>query len=275
MCGSAATATVDRRTLSRGIHRNVHCGACGMVWSSPRPSAKAYLDFYKKEYTQEVYGLDGSPESVAKVVEWRSRRSRQKIGYFPKFWSRGQRVLEIGAGVGAFLHVLRAEHGAKAWGIEPSPFFVAFARDAFGLDLFRGSYEAWAKKRPAGFPKTFDRIVMDQILEHMLAPAAFLKSLHPLLAKDGQLFISVPSIAAPKEKKGEFFIFEHVSSFSPFALCLLLLRSGFKPTGLFAEAPGSLQVTAAPLDAPVPMLDPAAWGNPLTAEAIAASFAKL
>lgn len=275
VCGTDQKATVDRRKLSRGIHRNVWCASCGMVWSSPRPSASVYLDFYRSDYTEAVYGLDGSEKSADSVVEWRRRRSREKIGYFPKFWKRGQRVLEIGAGIGAFLDVLRTRYGCRTWGIEPASAFVAFARKAFGLKLFEGSFEEWRKRKLKYFPAKFDRIVMDQILEHILDPLSFLQSLHPLLTKDGQLFISVPNIVAPKEAKSKFFIFEHVSSFSPLPLCLLLLRAGFKPTGLFAEKPGSLQVTAAPLASSVTMLSPDAWGKPLALEALRRGFSKL
>ena len=99
------------------------------------------------------YGLDGTPESVEQVIEWRRRRSRQKIGYFPDFWKKGQRVLEIGAGIGTFLDVLREEHRAKVWGIEPSPSFVQFACEAFGFPLFHGLYEEWQTKCPSAFPK--------------------------------------------------------------------------------------------------------------------------
>lgn len=275
VCCSLSASVVDRRLLSRGIHRNVICGSCGMVWSSPRPSPSVYADFYRREYTQEVYGLDGSAKSIRHVMAWRRKRSRQKIGYFPDFWKRGQRVLEIGAGVGAFLDVLKRERGATVYGIEPAPTFVDFAATHFGLRLHRGSYESWRNRRPSGFPKKFDRIVMDQILEHILEPLPFLESLHPLLASGGELFISVPNIAAPKEPKKVFFIFEHVSSFSPFALCLLLIRSGFKPTRMKAEKPGSLQITAAPMSSSQPMLDPSKWGTPLTVREINKGFTRL
>ena len=266
---------LDRRKTKHGMHQNVFCSVCGMGWASPRPPARVYSNFYRTEYTQQVYGLDGTPESVEQVIEWRRRRSRQKIGYFPDFWKKGQRVLEIGAGIGTFLDVLREEHRAKVWGIEPSPSFVKFAREAFGFPLFHGLYEEWQTKRPSAFPKLYDRIVMDQILEHMLEPVPFLQSLHAHLAPEGQIFVSVPSLAAPKEPKPQFFIFEHVSSFSPYALCLLLVRCGFKPTGLFAEAPGSLQIAAAPFAASVSMLDPAEWGAPLTEQQVRERFAKL
>ncbi len=273
VCGTASEQQVDKRKTSHGVHRSVLCPSCGMVWANPRPSESVYLNFYRSEYTQKAYGLDGTPESIAEVIRWRTRRSKEKIGYFPKFWKRGQSVLEIGAGLGAFIEILRKQYGCKVQGIEPSPQFVDIATRSLKLNVFKGTFDQWFKKQKT-HPK-FDRIVMDQILEHMLEPAEFLKQLHGLLKPGGQIFISVPSMARPKEDRTKFFIFEHVSSFSPFALSLLLLRAGFKPTGIFEEKPGSLQMTAAPMGSDIPMLDPKEWGKPVTAKQIRESFAGL
>lgn len=246
-----------------------------MVWSSPRPPESVYLHFYRSEYTEAVYGLQNTPESIAEVIAWRRRRSKEKIGYFPKLWKRGMRVLEIGAGIGAFLDVLRTKYGARVWGIEPSGTFVRFARSSFKIPMFQGTYESWRARRPSGWPRAYEAIVMDQILEHILNPVAFLQSLHAVLAPGGKIFISVPNIAQPKESKKKFYIFEHVSSFSPLPLCLLLWRCGFKPVAMHPERPGSLQIVAEPMHAPTPALPMSAWGNPLTRGDIESGFSKV
>ncbi len=245
-----------------------------MGYATPRPGESVYLDFYRGSYTADVYGLSKDKSKIQEILEWRTRRSLEKIKYFPKFWKRGQKVLEIGAGTGAFIATLRHHYGCKVWGVEPSKEFTELGKKHLKLPLFNGTYEQWAKGKH-GFPKRYDRIVLDQILEHMLQPAEFLQSLHNHLTKEGQLMISVPNLARPKMKPSEFFIFEHVSSFSPFALALLLLRSGFKPTAIFEEKPGSLQMTAAPIEADAPMLDPKEWGARLDAKRLKREFAKL
>ncbi len=274
VCGGPAGAVIDRKRTGLGMLTTVHCPGCGMVWSSPRPAARVYAAFYRGAYSKEVYGLSQSDASVDEVLRWRTRRSLEKISYFPGFWKRGAAVLEVGTGTGAFLAALRDQYGSRVWGIEPAPAFVRTAR-RLHLTVFSGSYDAWRRRPPAAFPRTYDRIVLDQVLEHILEPVSFLRSLVPLVRADGQLFISVPNIARPKDSRSTFFIFEHVSSFSPYPLALLLLRAGWKPTGIFEERPGSLQMTAAPLDAAVPMLSASRWGTPLTAEDIQSRFSRL
>ena len=275
VCGSDDAVVVDRRMLKTGLHQSWLCGCCGMVFVYPRKPLATYLRFYRGDYTSRVYGLEDKQEAVEEVLKWRRRRSLEKIGYFPRFWKGKLQVLEIGAGIGAFLDVLRDRHQARVWGIEPSPAFVNAARTYLQLPIFHGSFEEWTKKKGDRFPKQYDRIVMDQILEHMLDPVAFLSSLHAHLKKDGQIFISVPNVAEPKEPRKDFFIFEHVSSFSPFSLTLLLARCGYKVTGIFAEQPGSLQVTAAPFSSRVKMVQPEIIGSPVTAKMVKKRFARL
>ncbi len=262
---------MDRRRITYGIHQNVHCQNCGMVWVHPQKSKKDYQIFYRGDYTARVYGLD-APEKVKEVLAWRTRRSLEKIVRAKRFWKRGMSVLEIGAGTGAFLAALRKKFGCRVWGIEPATAFVALAKENLRIPMFQGTFETWLKKRPNTFPKKYDRIVLDQVLEHMLDPLDFLKRVQPLLTLRGALFISVPNIAGPKEPRKKFFIFEHVSSFSPFPLALLLLRAGYKVTGLYPEKPGSLQVTAEPITSKTPSTKWEDIGKPLMRKEIKHNF---
>jgi len=275
VCTSEDFDVLDARERDRGLHRNTVCRRCGMVWVNPRFDEGAYLEFYRKNYTTDVYGLDGTPEKIRDVIAWRTRRSREKASLFPAFWPKDGTVLEIGSGIGAFLASLREDYACRVFGVEPSPAFVELSKTELNLPVYQGSFNEWFQEQPEGFSEKFDRIVLDQILEHLLDPAESLARLRSLLADDGEIFISVPNVSAPKEKPEDFFIFEHVSSFSPFPLCLLLLRSGFKPTGLVAERPGSLQITAAPIQSTIPMLALESWERPYSKQELLNGFAQL
>ncbi|MFA6429362.1 MAG: class I SAM-dependent methyltransferase [Patescibacteria group bacterium] len=266
---------IDHRRLKRGWHTNVLCRDCGMVFSAPRPPARVYEDFYRHEYTSAVYGLSDDPKKIQEIFAWRTRRSLEKIGYFPKLWKKGMNVLEVGAGIGAFLMALRKRFGCRVFAVEPAPSFVALGRAQGKLLYAPSTFEEFLRKPPTAFPRKYDAIVLDQMLEHALDPVTFLMALQSLLKPEGFLFISVPNIAAPKDQRASFFIFEHVSSFSPYPLATLLLRCGYKVVGMHAEAPGSLQIVAAPFRSTRPMVHPAVIGQPLTAPDIRRGFAAL
>jgi len=275
VCSSENFDVLDERERERGMHRSVLCRICGMVWVCPRFDEQAYLDFYRGQYAADVYGLDGTPEKTHEVIAWRTRRSREKAGLFPHFWPKEGSVLEIGSGVGAFLAAIREDYACHVFGIEASRPFSELSKTELNIPTYQGLFDVWFRERPKGFPEKFDRIVLDQVLEHLLDPAQALARIRSLLADNGQIFISVPNVSAPKEKPEDFFIFEHVSSFSPFPLCLLLLRSGFKPTGLVAERPGSLQITAAPIQSTIPMLALESWERPYSKQELLNGFAQL
>ena len=80
---------------------------------------------------------------------------------------KGMCVLEIGAGTGAFPAALR-KSSVVAYGDRAGCHIRCFGgEDASHPDVSRNVC-ILMKKRPGAFPKKFDRIVLDQVLEHIL-----------------------------------------------------------------------------------------------------------
>lgn len=102
----------------------------------------------------------------------------------------GARCLDIGAGVGQFLLLLRAAE-AKGTGIEPSRLRRLFAQRKFDLHLEEQTIEAphWREK----FAAAFDVITLWDVIEHVNFPAATLARALALLKPGGALFIDTPS----------------------------------------------------------------------------------
>ncbi|MFA4955281.1 MAG: class I SAM-dependent methyltransferase [Patescibacteria group bacterium] len=272
VCGSQDSTPLFVQTLRHRRYVNTLCRRCGMAWVSTRAKPSEYERFYTGDYAAKVYGFTGDAASIKEIIAWRTRRSKQKLQPFGKFWKRGTRVLEVGTGPGAFLKVLESAYGCRVWGIEPSPIFAKIARRYLGIKIYLGRVETWLSDKRCAFPKKFDVIVLDQVLEHILDPFKLIRDLSARLTEDGLLFLSVPNISAPKDTKKGLFVFEHVSGFSPFSLNLFLARLGFKLIALHAEAPGSLQVVAARFSAPFDMLPPGAVGKPLGKAEILKNF---
>ncbi len=97
----------------------------------------------------------------------------------------GARVLDIGAGDGAFAaHVSHARYR----GLEPDPVSAEAGR-ARGLDLLAmdaGAYRRSELFSPADLATAF------QVLEHVPDPDGFIRSMEACLAPDGRLAIGVP-----------------------------------------------------------------------------------
>jgi SAM-dependent methyltransferase len=102
------------------------------------------------------------------------------------------RLLEAGAGDGAFLRLLRTEVGSalQATALEYDRGALAKLK-ASGFTARKGSVVDFASDgRVAG---AFDVVCMFQTLEHMEAPAAVLAAVDRLLSARGSLFVSVPN----------------------------------------------------------------------------------
>lgn len=104
----------------------------------------------------------------------------------------GQRVLDIGCSTG-FLGEVLIERGCTVDGVEVDPDAAELARKrglrtVTVMDLDREDVAA------ALDGELYDRIILADVLEHLMRPAAVLASAAKLLAPGGQIVISVPNV---------------------------------------------------------------------------------
>lgn len=99
-------------------------------------------------------------------------------------------VLDVGCGSGNFGLMLKELFNCSVWGIEPDETAAQEAKgklDTVINDLYRPS---------AGIPaaQKFDCIFFNDVLEHMAQPEEALAMASTMLAKDGHVVASIPSI---------------------------------------------------------------------------------
>ena len=134
------------------------------------------------------------------------------------------RYLDVGCSTGFVVEAAR-DRGWDATGIDLNPSAVEFGR-ARGLDLRTVALDH------AGFAAgSFDAISLFDVLEHLLAPAATLRSCINLLARGGILFLYVPNYdSASRLLMGAaaHFIWptHHLNYYTPATLTDLMARHG-------------------------------------------------
>ena len=102
----------------------------------------------------------------------------------------GERLLEVGCGIGGFLDFARAR-GLEAYGFDASAAQVGEARARHPrVELATGVADYAAR---LATPVRFDHVVLWDVLEHLRDPARLLAELRNVMAPDGRLFVSVPS----------------------------------------------------------------------------------
>ncbi len=109
---------------------------------------------------------------------------------FQLFPVGAKRVLDVGCGAGTFGANLKKTFQCEVWGVEPD--LKSFEKSVPQLDrAFHGFFDD-----RTGLPeKYFDCIFFNDVLEHMIDPAAALQLAKKLLAPGGKIIASIPNIA--------------------------------------------------------------------------------
>jgi len=212
------------------------CDTCGFVFDSPRPSVSQITAFYSQARKYDSWLKD----ERARDTLWKRRLKkllRQSV--------HGS-LLDIGAGIGQFLHHAQPRFTEVA-GTEVSKSAIAIAKQKYGLSLLAGQIQDIALP-----PDSFDNITLFHVLEHVPDPGILISRCGKMLRPRGTLIIAVPNDIlawSSKIKKlgkrlglGPFQKFSpmlgisragasreiHLSHFTPPVLCQLLENSGLQ-----------------------------------------------
>jgi 2-polyprenyl-3-methyl-5-hydroxy-6-metoxy-1,4-benzoquinol methylase len=102
------------------------------------------------------------------------------------------RVLEIGPGSGALMHLL-AEAGHSVSGLDISPAVAHAVSDRYGLPVVLETPEEHLARVGAG---QYDLVIMRHVVEHFPDPRALLATVFSLIGEHGRAYVAVPNFAA-------------------------------------------------------------------------------
>ena len=135
------------------------------------------------------------------------------------------KILDLGAGIGAFLHTMQKK-GWETEGIEPDPGARAQAESLYQLQL----HDTTALDNFS--PASFDAITLWHVLEHVHQLHPYMDRLHELLQPGGRIFIAVPNYESLDAADYKLFwaaydVPRHLYHFSPKSMETLVQRHGF------------------------------------------------
>ena len=177
----ATDVTLHCRLRRFSVYR---CAACTLRFRHPLPDAAELWAMYEDErYHESVYFENARAGYRERAPE--IRIYRRALADLAELAPRAEpgRLLDVGCATGVFLDLARAA-GWQVRGVELSARHAAYARDAFGLDVWQGDLLA------APFaPGSFDVITMWDFLEHVLDARAVVACARRLLAPGGLLLV--------------------------------------------------------------------------------------
>jgi len=201
------------------------CETCGFGMAKPMPRQRQLDEFYRK-------GSYWNNSKYDKHLESHNRTQADYRASWVRTFLKKERVhaLDIGAGTGAMLEALGSKFSLLAYDfIEPDINLAAYikSRDTeIAKDL--PSLEASRKK--------YDVIFLNHVVEHMVDPMEFLKSIKSKLTEEGIVYIEVPH----NDYKKKDDVFPHTLFFTPDSLFRMVSKTGFNVLEIktFGKLPG-------------------------------------
>jgi SAM-dependent methyltransferase len=193
-CKSLGPLALGQRFAGRDLVEEItggflwRCPQCTLQFRYPRLSI-AELGVLYRQGVPDFW--DASPEDRSEWVmaaQWISEQAREKDADRP---STGFRVLDVGCSTGQFLTDVLGP-GPRLYGIEINEPAAARAA-AKGVTILAGQLEELVAT-PSDV--RFDAITAFDVIEHVMEPLTFLRSLSSHLSKGGRILISTGNTAA-------------------------------------------------------------------------------
>ena len=191
LCGAVAIG-LHCRLARFDVYR---CDDCTLRFRHPLPGPDELRTMYEDERYHESVYFENAHAGY--------RRSSPEVRIYTRALddlatlAAPGRLLDVGCATGVFLDLARGA-GWNVRGVELSARHAAYARSAFGLEVWEGDFG------DAPFaPASFDAITMWDFLEHVLDPPAVLAQARRLLAPGGVLLVFTIDTASLFNRLGD------------------------------------------------------------------------
>lgn len=225
LCGGRGKITLKVLPDSHGEVYSLHtCTSCSITYIYPFPSGEALRDIYSGDYwDRPKAALAKSPLArlLCRFNETRLALTvRPLLGLLPP----GSSVLDVGCGSGQLAgYLMKKKYEVEATDIDPG--VLEEVRQRYGIKTYAG------KLGEIDFPRHYDALVFNNVLEHLPDPEEALQVAAGLLEPGGLVFIEVPNIESLQFKvfRRSWFplkVPEHLFHFFPRTLDMLAASAG-------------------------------------------------
>lgn len=183
----------------------VQCMRCGAFYADNIGETMPLMHYYEMMSKYETEAFSVSQEALAEYAF--------AIGFLRGHIAPGQSIIDIGCGNGAMLHMLQEQGFRHLTGLEPSEKNCRGITERWGIRAVAG---ALGEDIPPLVGETFDIVLMEGVLEHLIDVQGNVRDALAYLKKDGALYLNVPDLAAFPDCHDLYqqFSVEHVNFFS-------------------------------------------------------------
>ena len=189
------------------------CEDCGLLYTTPKPSDEKLGDYYKSEaYYSHQENKKGFIPRLYEAIKKVNIKHKFEVATNDLKLENGGKMLEIGCGVGGFLHYAE-QQGWDCYGAEPS-------EDAMKILQSKTKAKVVKPAQIEDFPDaSFDLICMWHVLEHVADLKWQIAQLKRLLKPNGRIVIALPNYQSYdaqyyKDKWAAYDVPRHLNHFS-------------------------------------------------------------
>ncbi len=212
--------TAKDYTVSSKLFAVWHCQNCTLRFTQDVPAQEAISPYYNSDnYISHSDTKKGLINTLYHTVRKRTLKAKKNLVVAATGTAAGK-ILDIGCGTGAFLHIMQAA-GWQITGLEPDETARRKAQELYQLQP--DTPEKLFVQQPA----SFNAITMWHVLEHVHELHNYINQLEKLIAPGGKIIIAVPNYtsndaAIYKEYWAAYDVPRHLYHFSPEAMRQLL-----------------------------------------------------
>lgn len=231
VCNSAHISkvlSVKDFTVSHKIFDIFECADCTHRFTQDIPDEQEIGAYYKADsYISHTDTKEGFINSLYHMVRKRTLQGKKNMVEKGTGLKKAN-LLDIGAGTGAFLNVMK-QAGWKVTGLEPDVITRQRAASLYQLDLQSNEVLFDLQEN------TIDAITMWHVLEHVQNLHSYMQQIKKILKPSGKIFIAVPnytSIDATiyRECWAAYDVPRHLHHFSPTSMRNLFQLNGLQLT---------------------------------------------
>lgn len=219
---------LDNSMLYQFVNINV-CAKCGHIYNCLSvDEIEGLMKYYSKEYAPlNLSSTDKLGDRPGSNNPFTLKRYAQLYNLICPYVNKDSKILDIGCAMGGFLDYLYHQGLSNLYGIDIVEDYVSQAKKKDKYNIKIGGAESIPFE-----DKSFDLLVMDQLLEHSVNSSQAFKEAKRVLVNDGLLCVGVPDASRYDEIYFfDFFWFlmrEHIQHFDLEHLKLLAAQEGFE-----------------------------------------------